>query len=220
MPDRVTTSFIPKEALQTSRSGSPLSAQQGPFVIINIVATFILVSALIASGGFYVADQYSSNLRKEKEQQLANARAAFEPESIRALDQLSKRIRGAQGLLQTHVAPSLILEDLERRTQQNLRFKDLVLTRDILQPNYKIVMNGESISLNTIALQAGSFATSTIIKDPLFSGVNTTENGNVIFSFTANIPKDRITYAERVEKERGTTSTVPLEDGANPNPLQ
>jgi hypothetical protein len=192
MPDRVTTSFIPKESLVSERVTKQTS--KNPLIFINIVAGGILLAAVVASVGIFLLKTYTVQSIESKKVSLDRQRAAFEPATIEALLRLDKRINASSGLLKSHVALSLLFDDLEARTNTNVRYKNFKY-----EPGgsgrFLISMSGTAKSFNAVALQSDSFGKSTIIKDPIFSNLNLDQNGDVIFDFTGVIDTSRVSYA-------------------------
>jgi hypothetical protein len=205
MPDRVTTSFIPKDSLTTERA--PRAVQGNPFVIVNIVAGIILVGTLVAAGALFLFQTYTNAAISSKQDSLEKQRSAFEPATIKELSRLDKRLSASQALLKTHTAVSLMFADLETRSGGNVRFKDFAY--DTAGPGVMMVtMSGSAKSFNAIAVQSDAFGKSTIFKDPIFSNVNIDAAGNTIFNFTAKIDTSRITYAALVAGGDGSVPTT------------
>lgn len=195
MPDRVTTSFIPKESLVSERSTK--STRRNPLILVNLVAGAILVVSLVAAGGTFLFKTYTEQSIASKRQSLDRQRAAFEPATIEELLRLDKRLTASQGLLKTHVALSLLFDDLESRTNLNVRFRNMKY-----EPGgtgrFIVTMSGNAKSFNAVALQSDAFGKSTVLRDPIFSNLNLDQDGNVVFDFTAVVDPVRVSYAAAV----------------------
>jgi hypothetical protein len=76
----------------------------------------------------------------------------------------------------------------------NTQFTSFAAALDPTTGGYKIDVGGRASSLETIALQADTFAKSKVITQPIVSYYAVNEDGTYTFKFTALIPKDRITY--------------------------
>ena len=192
MPDRVTTSFIPKESLTSERG--PVSPRKNPFVFLNIIAGGIIVLAILAAGGIFLLKTYTESSIASKRDSLEKQRAAFEPATIEELLRLDKRLTASAGLLRGHVALSLLFDDLESRTMENVRFKSFTYEQGAGN-KFAISMGGIAKSFNSVALQSDAFGKSNIIKDPIFENLNIDQTGDVIFDFTAEVDPARISYA-------------------------
>lgn len=212
MQERVTTSFIPKEALSTEQPARR-APKGNPFVLVNIIAIGILVVAVVASGAVFAFQAYTVSSIASKQSSLERQRSAFEPATIEELSRLDKRLSSSEKLLKTHTALSLLFGDLETRTNTNVRFRDF--TYEQTAPGkMTITMNGSARSFNAVALQSESFAQSTYLSDPIFSNLNIDQNGNVVFTFMANINVDRISYGALIAAAGAAvpTQTNPSQD--------
>jgi hypothetical protein len=192
MPDRVTTSFIPKESLMSDRT--PRSPRRSPLVFLNLIAGAILILALLAAGGVFLLKTYTEQSIISKKESIDRQRAAFEPATIEELLRLDKRINASYALLKGHTALSLVFSDLEGRTVQNVRFRDFKY-EPAGPGKFSVTMSGTAKSFNAVALQSDSFGKSDVIKDPIFANLNLDQNGDVIFDFTAVVDPARISYA-------------------------
>lgn len=191
MPERVTTSFIPKEALAGQRNTRAPSAN--PFFLLNIVAAAILFATVVASVGLFLFQSYTAQSIAAKNESLNRQRSAFEPATILELLRLEARIGASEELLGKHTALSLLFDDLEARTNTNVRFRDFSFDNNGAE--YVLTMDGIAKSFNAVALQSDSFGKSTLLSDPIFSNLNLDDTGNVVFNFTATVEIARINYA-------------------------
>jgi hypothetical protein len=210
MPDRVTTSFIPKESLMNDRAPRP--GRKSPLVFLNIIAGAILILAVVATGGVFLFKTYTEQSIATKRQSLDRQRAAFEPATIEELLRLDKRIIASQGLLKSHTSLTLLFEDLEARTGENVRFKNFKYAT-AGQGTFTVVMNGTAKSFNAVALQSESFGDSNIIKDPIFTNLNLDQGGEVVFDFSAIIDPARISYATLVAGAAASGGDASTQDG-------
>ncbi len=175
----------------------PRPSRQSPLVFLNIVAGAILVLAVVTTGGVFLFKTYTEQSITAKRQSLDRQRAAFEPATIEELLRLDKRIIASQALLKSHTSLTLLFEDLEARTGENVRFKNFKYT-SAGQGAYTVVMNGTARSFNAVALQSDAFGKSNIMKDPIFTNLNLDQSGEVVFDFSAMIDPARISYASLV----------------------
>lgn len=192
MPDRVTTSFIPKESLMQDRT--PRAPRRSPFVFLNLIGAGILIVTVIASGGVFLLKSYTEQSIAAKRVSLDRQRAAFEPATIEELLRLDKRINASAALLKSHYALTLIFDDLEARTGENVRFKTFKY-EPAGTGRFAVSMSGTAKSFNSVAVQSDSFGKSSIIKDPIFSNLNLDQNGNVIFEFGGLVDPVRINFS-------------------------
>lgn len=191
MPDRVTTSFIPKESLMQDRT--PRTPRRSPFVFLNLIGAGILIVTVLAAGGIFLLKSYTEQSIATKRTSLDRQRAAFEPATIEELLRLDRRINASSALLKSHYALTLVFDDLESRTGENVRFK--TFKYEPAGPGrFAISMSGTAKSFNSVAVQSDAFGKSGIIKDPIFSNLNLDQSGNVIFEFSADVDPTRINF--------------------------
>lgn len=198
MQDRVNTSFIPKTSLQVERKKS---AVQTSFGIINTIAVVVLIASIIAAGVMFGFEQYVKASIERKGDSLERARAAFEPKTIEELVRLDSRLSLGAALLETHLAPSYLFEEIEAITLESVRFRDFGFIEE--SPGVHVVtMSGEARSFNALALQSDAFGNSDFFEEAIFDGLNINETGNVIFSFKATVDTALLGY-------RGRTPSLP-----------
>jgi hypothetical protein len=199
MPERVTTSFIPKASLEVERTRE---AKTRPVALVNIVAIILLALAVVASIGVFLFEQYTIQSIASKQQSLERSRAAFEPATIKELSRLDSRIDSGMTLLGTHPALSLLFNDLEARTLASVRFSDFKY--EIAGPSRVVLtMKGQAASFNAVALQSDAFSKSDIITEPIFSNVNINSSGSIDFDFSGIIDSSRMKYT-------GANATPPV----------
>ncbi|MES2134891.1 MAG: hypothetical protein V4449_01455 [Patescibacteria group bacterium] len=194
MEERVKTSFIPKAALKVERTEV---RRASPVALVNIVAGAILVITILAAGGLFVFERYSVQAVESKRQSLERSRAAFEPATIKELSRLDTRIAAGTALLKSHTALSYLFDELEKQMLSSVRFEDF--SYDIADPTRTLLSaSGEAASFNAVALQSDAFSKSSIITEPIFSNVNISKTGTIIFDFTAVIDTSRMGYTGTV----------------------
>lgn len=213
MPDRVTTSFIPKESLMQDRTPRP--ARRSPFVFLNVIGVGILVATVLGSLGVFGLKTYTEQSIASKKVSLDRQRAAFEPATIEELLRLDKRLESSGALLKSHTAVTLIFDDLETRTGENVRFKSFKY-ESAGQDRYVVSMNGVAKSFNAVAIQSDSFGKSAIIKDPIFSNLNLDQGGDVVFDFTGVIDPVRINFATLIAGVGAGAGGLPEPSGEAP----
>lgn len=190
MEERVKTSFIPKSSLKVERTEAK---RQSPIALIIIITGAILAFTVLAAGGIFVFERYTLQSIESKRQSLERSRAAFEPATIKELSRLDTRITTGYSLLQKHVAVSALFDELEKRTLSTVRFNDFAYS--IADASRVLVTaSGEAASFNAVALQSDAFSKSSIITEPIFSNVNISKTGTIIFNFTAVIDTTRMGY--------------------------
>lgn len=190
MPDRVTTSFIPKASLKDERRRV---SKNSPIGIINVIATVILIAAIIAAAGIFLFERFTIENIERKRASLERAREAFEPATIRELSRLDTRLDVGLTLLNEHPAPSVIFDELETITLDSVRFENFSYG-ETAPGQITVTMEGEASSFNALALQSDAFGESEIFEEPIFGNLNLSATGNVVFSFVATVNLSRIRY--------------------------
>lgn len=176
---------------------SPRTQRRSPFVFLNIIGAGILIVTVLAAGGVFLLKSYTEQSIASKRISLDRQRAAFEPATIEELLRLDKRINASSALLKSHYALTLIFDDLEARTGENVRFKSFKY-EPAGAGRFVVSMNGTAKSFNSVAIQSDSFGKSNVVKDPIFSNLNLDQNGNVVFDFSAFVDPVRINFATMI----------------------
>lgn len=191
MQERVKTSFIPKASLAVERRQS---APQNPVGIVNVIASIILILALVAAGGLFLFEQFTIQNIERKRASLERARAAFEPATIRELARLDTRLTAGQTLLNGHMAPSYLFDEIERLTLNSVRFKDFAFG-EVGPGRVMVTMAGEARSFNALALQSDAFGASQFFTEPIFTDLNLDETGNVVFTFNGVVDTNELKFS-------------------------
>lgn len=209
MQERVKTSFIPKASLQTERLHT---AKGSPIGIINVVASIILIFAILAAVGLFIFEQFTVQNLDRKRASLDRARAAFEPATIKELSRLNTRLTVGGTLLSGHIMPSVIFDELERITLSSVRFSDFSFS-EVSPGRFEVSMAGSARSFNALALQSDAFGGSELFTGPIFEGLDLDDTGNVVFSVTATVDASRMRFDGSV----GGRSAAPSDDSGSPD---
>lgn len=188
MDTKFQTSFIPKRPIV---SANPSIRAKHPLNLLSLIGTFIFILALIALGGEFAYKRYMNDKLTAMNQELIEAQASIKDDLTNKFIRLDARLRGAETLLQGHVATSLLFATLQNQTVKSIQFSDLTYqtspTGDVT-----VSMKGLANSYNAVALQAGIFSENKYIKNVLFSDMNLDPKGQVLFSFRATIDSELI----------------------------
>lgn len=190
MEDRVKTSFIPKASLKVERTEVK---RANPIALVNIIAGAILIVTILGAGAIFAFERYLLQAVESKRESLERSRAAFEPATIKELARLDTRIAAGTTLLQGHTALSILFDELEKLMLSSVRFSNF--SYDIADPTRTLLSaSGEAASFNGVALQSDAFSKSVIITEPIFSNVNISKTGTILFDFTSIIDTSRMGY--------------------------
>lgn len=141
---------------------------------------------------------YKSHIIKtiaELDASLVLARKSFDPEFIAEASRLDARIESARMLLKTHRALSPLLDLLEKKTLESVRFQDFTFNGRN-GDDITVGMTGEAQGFNAVALQSDVFGAERSFKDPVFSNFSLDEEGNVIFNFQTTVDPKLFLYGE------------------------
>ncbi len=206
-------SFIPHEAV----SSTPIKRSSGGLAELAFLVSIVLFIISGALGaGVFLYTQYLQSSNQSKLGQLNAAQAAFDPTLIEQLTRLDTRMNTAQTLINAHLAPTQIFTALEQSTVQDIAFTSF--TYNAANPQQiTLTMTGVAGSVNSIALQAQVFSQSSVITDPIFSGINAGPTG-VNFNFTALVNPTSLSYENYVSGSAGQPAQTQTQTSATTTP--
>lgn len=190
MEPKFQTSFIPKKPVTTAPRRQKISSG-----LFSLIALILFLAALSLSVGVFLYQQYLVQSIERKSASLERAKAAFEPALIKEMSRLDLRMDSAQEILDKHTALSAFFELLEDTTLKSVQFEDFSYLVGV-EGEIRISMVGRALSFAAVALQSDSFGDSIFIREPIFSGLNLDEKGNVVFVFNAVLDASLISYTD------------------------
>lgn len=172
------------------------------FVLSMSVAVFSLLWKQILLKN---QDTYREDLKK--------AEAQFDVVLIDKLRKVSAKIEIGERLLKNHMAVSEVLNTINLLTSEGIRFNSLEFSAPNEKSNeIQVVMKGVGKSFSAIAWQSDVFGKSMTygnnksLKNPVITDLLIDANGNVAFTFTANMDPADISYEKTLEPSvTGTT---------------
>lgn len=172
-------------------------AQEGGVVdLFFLVAIIAFVAALSLAAGVFLYHQFLSSSASAKQEQIKQARTAFEPALISELLRLDSRLIAANSILSKHIAPSELFRLLGELTLQSVSYESLEY--EVLEDGtINLSMEGTAQSVNGVALQADVFGKHNAVVNPIFSDLNFIQNG-VSFSVTAEVDPAALRYVSLV----------------------
>jgi len=197
------TSFIPKKASMIAAPAQGLRGRN-----INVFALIALIVFFLTAG--LAAFVFFSKLHlitviTKMDTELAAAKKKFEPEFVDVASRLDARIKGAQELINNHSAISPLFDILEKKTLENVRFKDFNFT--VGDKKVTLAMTGQARSFNAVALQSDVFGTERSFQNPVFSSFTLDDGGDVLFNFRTELDPNLLLYRETViGASKGTES--------------
>lgn len=205
MEPKFKTSFIPKQPI----SGTSPKRKSGGLGIISLILSILTMGVIALAVGVFLYQQLLDTTVDRKKATLDRAQAAFEPTLIQELVRIDNRLKAAEDILDNHVSISALFELLERLTLQSVRFESFEYSF-LEDDRINITMSGNAKNFGGIALQADIFGRDRLINEPIFSGLNLDQKGNVVFDFTATIDKSLVlfvnnlsSFVDREEAELG-----------------
>jgi hypothetical protein len=203
------SSFIPRQ------SGNMIvrapKRRRGRLNLLSVISLVCFFGALMLSVGVFLLKQSHEQLLENKKAELATKRSFYKQDDIDAIRALHDRINAAEYLLDSHVSPSILLDLLERTTQEEIQYTSFQFAR---RPsgNVSVSMQGIAPRFNTVARQAQRYADESLFNRVIFSGLDKPGPQYVSFNVDVDIAKNAIAYdtvAPVVEEE--VTSTDPTD---------
>jgi hypothetical protein len=197
MEPKFQSSFIPKGPLAASSSisSSPVRSRG----LFSTVATIIFTLSVILSIGVFGYKHYLNYRIDKMGADLEAARQEVESDITHELIRLDSRIVSTRNLLSNHVVVGPLFDFLEGSTLRSVRFNDFKFSNT--SKGIELTMTGQARGYSSLALQADVFNRSVYLKNPIFSNLDLDDEGNVIFSFKANIDPTLVAYRRVVERE-------------------
>lgn len=204
MESGIQSSFIPHDAgVQTP---VPRVSRGGGLSDLLFLASIVMLVASLALGGaVFLYSEYLDTTADSKVEQLQRAQEAFEPALIQELTRLDDRMRAAEQVLNTHVAPTAFFNTLAESTLATVAFQSLDMQASDAQ-KITVKMSGVAASVNSIALQADLYSKNGVITNPIFSSINRQADG-VHFNLSALVNPAAIGYSQNLSAVR--TQAVP-----------
>ena len=210
MPDR-NESFIPKQG----ESGSSSTRHYAGGKQLNLVAFLTFVLAFAVCAGLFFYKKQAQSKQAKAEQELIQARQAFEPELINELDKLAKTINTAETLVNEHTALTPLFPLIEETTLKSVQFSsmEVSISNESTQTPNEGNENGESssepslatVSLTgtgpgyaSVALQLSEIVDHDQLLNPVLSEYSLTEEEKVDFSIEFSVPQSELRYVNTI----------------------
>jgi hypothetical protein len=210
MEPKFQSSFIPKDSsgAQSNQLESFRNKKSGGGGLLAFISKIIFALSVLAAVGvfgykFYL--RYSIDRMKED---LEVARVDVEPDTVQELVRINNRILSTKEIIASHTVISPFFELLQASTARAVRFTDIDYINSP-EEGIKVTLSGQANSYGALALQADIFSDNQYLTNQLFSDLKLDPQGNVIFTFTANVSRDLLSYRRRVEQ---LTPTAPTEE--------
>lgn len=193
MEPKFQTSFIPKKPIVASESVARKSID-----FFAIIATILFLGSLVLSAAVFAWKYTLQKQVANSEASLAKAKDQFDQEFIGYVNRLNSRIETSKELLNKHVGASTIFGFLASHTLKTVSYTDFTYSYEA-DGTVKVVMKGVAKSYSSIALQSEEFGKQNqYIKSPIFSDLNPDQSGSVVFTLTALLDKNLISYQKNL----------------------
>lgn len=196
MNDSFQTSFIPKKPISNSVIEKKPS---NPFVTFSLVILFL---AILATLGLFFYRIYLSNQKNNLAEALNKARASFEEETIKELEQFSSRIEMSKSILENHIVLSPMLAVLGEITIPTIQYTGFSHSTP-KEKFFEVTMQGVAVDYKSIALQSEMFNSSKgrFFKNVIFSNLvrnnyGTTGNNYVTFDVTFEVDPYLLSFSQ------------------------
>lgn len=234
METKFQTSFIPKKPL-TTEPGRSISnnGSSGGSSIFMALAVIVFIASIGLAGFTFVWKNILLNSQEQYKRDLAKNEQSFNISLIEDLKKASAKLSLAKEIIRSHVAVSEVFKIIGALTIDGVRFTDLTYEGPTGSGDSgtmgKIALKGIATSYSSIAFQSDVFGqssklgTNKVIKNPLLSDMNLDANGNVGFTFSANIDPSlysyETVYTDTLRSEglipESSTNNKPQNDSSN-----
>jgi hypothetical protein len=202
MEPKFQTSFIPKKPITASEGVTRKSID-----FFAIVATILFLGSLVLSTAVFAWRYTLEKQVVKSEASLAKAKDQFDQEFIGYVNRLNTRIETSKDLLNKHVGASTIFGFLASHTLKTVSYTDFSYSYEA-DGTVKVVMKGIAKSYSSIALQSEELGKQNqYIKSPIFSDLNPDQTGSVVFTLTALLDKNLISYQKNLGKALDSDNT-------------
>lgn len=196
MEPKFQNSFIPKKPMGLTQNVGVNVVHSTN--IFSVIAGITFVIALLISGGLFAYGKILDTQIKEVQAKILAARAAYEPEKIKELIDIDKRMTSSDDLLRNHIAVSEILSLFENLTLKKMRFTSFDYAKNDNKSTVSI--SGDIQTYNALARQQEFFESTEFIINPTFTDFNLGDNGYISVKFSADIDQSLISYKRIIDK--------------------
>ncbi len=154
------SSFIPKETV----GAIPTQVRRRHTVhVFGLLGTLLFSIAIIGSLGIFFYNDYLTKSLEQAKQDLSDLSTKDSEEKIEQIAEYDRKLKVARDLLDRHIAPTKIFEELELSTKNTVQYTSFSLEHD---PGFKVLVSlgGVTKDFASVALQKMQFG-----EDALFS---------------------------------------------------
>lgn len=178
----------------------------------------LFILSLLLAGVVFGYEKLLQGKIARMQTSLEAARQELNPDLIKSLSRTHARIVSGGEILSRHVTVSSFFKLLESLTLQSLRFTTFKYSA-LGESGITVQMKGEARDYKTVALQSDIFSKNAFIKDPIFSDLDLSEGGSVVFTFKSRIDPTLLLYERGFEGiPAETQSQAPAPAAPSPAP--
>lgn len=216
------SSFIPKGAAHYKKpsssskgkkggGGGGLGASSGLLFTVSIVV--VVIAGLLAGAVFFYTQYLESNLA-DKQQQIAQAQSAFEPDVIDELSVIDTRFSAVEDIIKNHTAVTPIFEVLESVTLASVQLLE-VSFHSVKRTTFPDAQQGSSGGQDrsndgdvvveitgvapdyaSVALQSEALKNNEVVMNPNLTDFVLDEAGRVQFTAEFTLPAVYMSYED------------------------
>lgn len=193
MEPKFQSSFIPKGPVSSGPQASSFSSaprKQRDF--LTVIASFVFALSIIAALGSVGYKYFLKYRISQMGQELVDARAALQTETVDELIDASDRIVSTRELLKNHKVLSPLFDFLEQATPKTVRYTEFNYANT--NKGLELRLKGEAKSYGALAAASDIFNRSQNFSNPVFSDLTLDSKGNVTFSVTATVNPTFVSY--------------------------
>ncbi len=211
MEPNIPTSFIPKRPVTAgiTEDRTPNRAVG----LLSLLTVIVVIATIVSFVGVYLYEQSLEGQRSKLEASIDDAKNGIGTDFLADMKRLNARISGVKALLQGHIVVSPVFEALESTTLRSVQYKsftyefrtDSASKAQVVQ----VSLSGVAKNYSTIALQSDAFARSSLIKNPVFSGLTVDDKtGNVAFRLTFDVSPEDLSFQTFIDAKRSSGQVV------------
>ncbi len=203
MEQQFQTSFIPKKPVTEARA--PIS--RGTVSIFGLTATIITIVAGVMFGASFFYRLTVTKQRDTLTAEIVAKNKTFDPDFLKEITTLDKRIKAANDVLDGHTLVSPIFSKLEQLSLKTVQFTKFEMTQSTTGSSapVNIKMTGKAINYAAIASQSDTLTGITSNKNtyfinPIFSNLSLDDKARVSFDLVFSVDKDLVSYSTYISR--------------------
>jgi len=201
------TSFIPKGSSAGSSGGGHYAG--GNWLMLIGFIVFLIVFAGMAGVFFY--KQQALKKQAKVEDNLVQAKDAFEPGSIEIVDAFAAKVDAAKTLVNEHIALTPVFSLVEQLTLKSVQFSAMDITVMSEQSagsessanaadsaTASVKLEGTAPDNATVALQSSKIADHENVINTVLSDFSPNESGDIEFTMQFTVPISELRYVNTI----------------------